>query len=309
MHYLNYKNQTPRLCHKYLTTSIICLMTTISFSLQASLFRDHQTTRLKATSGTGVASFLMDEATLLNPGALGLFTHSSIYYQQNKGEYQHENSDILDFKDKAFIASDSSGETGGSLSYTSQKIGNSQRKSFSASMARPFRDKSSLGLTYRRVNDKVDIPNLGILETNRYNQFSIGVIHAIHKNFSIGIVVENPFSSRHSDSLALVGFQYLFHDYITLMFDAGSDYTSDLSESSLYRGAIQIMFLNDFFIRAGFYQDNGLKEKGSSIGLSWVGPKLVIEFAKQNIDLDLNRQAWPEASKISESSFSIAYKF
>lgn len=302
-----------RFFHKNMPAQILTVFVFFSAPTLAEPIRDHQTTRLKATAGTGVGSFLMDEATILNPASLGFFNISSIYYQRNKGDItapEGLEGRSSNYTDTAIIASDAKGDTGGSFSYINQKRGPERRKSLSVSMAKPFRKKSALGVTYRRISDKNLVENsFDTTSSERYNEFSVGVIHALNEFFSIGILVDDPFKSRTDSTFATIGFQYLFHDYIVLMFDVGSDYTRDLGDTSAYRGAIQVMFYNDFFLRAGFFKDNGKSETGNGMGLGWVGPRLLAEFAIQNIDIDSREQPFRSAQDIKETSFSIAFKF
>ena len=270
--------------------------------------REFETTRLKSTAGAGVGSVLMDESAILNPGSIGLYTISSIYFQKNSGEFQ--NKDLLgpshhEFSDTAVIASDAKGAAAGSFAYINQKRGDESRRTLALAMAKPFREDSSLGVSYRRIKEEVYLD--GSLREESYNEFSLGVTHAINTHFTYGVVIEDPFKSRNDDTYATIGFHYLFHDYIALMLDLGADYTKQLSETYSYRLALQVMFFNDFFFRVGHFKDELRQEQGTGLGVNWVGPKLVFELATKKTEVDLS--GVEQNQDIKETSFSVAYKF
>lgn len=275
--------------------------------------RDYQTTRLKSTGGAGAGSFLVDESLFLNPSSLGFFDIGSLYYQSNSVDYSSDSSLAPfsnDAKDKAIIASDSKGQNAGAFGYISQSRGDQERKTFAVSLARPIGEKSSFGVSYRRVIDRQydDPTNQLAISSERYNKFSIGVTHALSEYFSFGVVINDPTKAR-DNTYATIGFQYFFHDYIVVIGDMSGDYTQNISDTAIYRGAIQVKFLNDFFLRGGGFKDNKRDESGTGVGIGWVGPKLVFELAVQNIDVKESTVLSRPKQEIKETSFSIAYKF
>ena len=93
------------------------------------------------------------------------------------------------------------------------------------------------------------------------------------------------------------------------MLDLGSNYNDDLSNSSVYRGAIQVRVYNDFFVRFGTFKDKGRGESGNGVGAGWAGPKLVLDLALKNTTMENNPTLNRVGEKIRETSFSLSYKF
>ena len=290
-------------------TILVCIIFS-NISWAQSSIRQYQTTRLKSTAGTGVGSILMDEATILNPGTLGFYQSSSLYYQRNKGE--QDNPELLGkssaiYRDNAIILSDGNGSAAGSISYINQKAGPEQRKTLGLAISGPVSENSALGLSYRRV--KEDILLDGDLQDNSFHDFTIGVSHVLSQAFSYGIVIEDPLKKRSDNTFATLGLHYFAHEFISLMFDFGADYTGEIGQTYHYRGAFQVMFFNDFFVRAGYFHDELVSETGNGIGLSWVGPRLMFDFAIQNIQKEYTIDDKGFEQKIKETSFSLSYRF
>ncbi|MBT7611451.1 MAG: hypothetical protein HN576_16950 [Bacteriovoracaceae bacterium] len=275
--------------------------------------RNFETTRIKSTAGTGVGSILLDEATLLNPASMGFYTVSSVFFQTGGGQITPAESGVsyngIEPEATAFIASDASRGTGGSLSYTKQNYDYDSRNVFSASLATPVTKTSTLGITYRNSTDLISSTDdgLNIVEEN-YSQIIFGFIHALSPNFSIGLVAIDPFQERPEDTRAILGMQYVYKS-LSIMFDIGANYNEDLTDSPLYRAATQIQVMNDFYIRFGVFKDEGLKESGNGVGAGWAGPKLVLDLALKTTRVDHSSLLIKDGESIKETSFSLSYKF
>jgi hypothetical protein len=282
----------------------------ISFnSLNASIDQ-FQTTRLKATAGAGVGSILMDEATVLNPAPLAFFDVSSLYFQRSGGDLDLQRDELISTSSAsstAFIISDSKGPVGGSLSYIDQTEGTQRNKRISASLSTPVGQRSAIGTTYRMT--KYSNTLLGSEEEKSYNQFIVGVSHAINNNLSLGFVVIDPTKVIPKETRGIVGLQYVFNDFISLMGDVGADYNNNLSDTFLYRSAMQFKVYEDFFLRFGLHQDKGLDEKGNGIGIGWVQPRLVIDVALRNIERNSTTLTSQSTQNFKETSFSASYRF
>ena len=77
----------------------------------------------------------------------------------------------------------------------------------------------------------------------------------------------------------------------------------------MYRGAIQLTFLSDFFIRGGISRDltNG-EEKITGLGISWVQPRLTFDFAFEDIESQkdgLNQ----DLRNFRQGALSMSYRF
>lgn len=286
--------------------SIILLFPPLNLCSEFSPF---QTTRLKSTGGAGIASLLVNEATLLNPSASAFFPKSSVYFQKGHSSLEDKNSNqtLLPQKaeDTAIIISDNSRALKGSFSFIKQTVPNNQREKtqMGASLAITSGPKSSIGLSYREYKDRFS----GTKKEKRGRDITIGVTHLISKDFSTGIIFTNPFKKNTSPSRAMIGLQYLLKDYFVLIGDFGGNHKENLNSSFVYRGAIQIKFLNNFYIRLGVFKDKGLRKKGNGSGVSWIQPRLILNFSINNNIHENSLLA--ESYTEKESSFSASYRF
>ena len=268
-----------------------------------SAMLDIESTRMKSTAGSGVGSFYAEEATLLNPAPLSFFKVSSLYFQKSGGDVtdNDDGTNDLETKNIGFIASDSKQGVSGSISYFKNEAQELYKKQFATSLSTPVGKKSSFGATYRATSEK-----LNHYDPDRsYKQSVFGVTHLLNNSFNLGIVVVDPFKANPEDTKAIVGIQYTFEEFLTLMIDLGGDYNNNLSESSSASAALQLRVFNDFFIRFGAYEDKQKKENGTGVGAAWVGPKLTFNVAIKNYD---TKKETPKTN-ISDTSFSMSLRF
>lgn len=286
-------------------TSKISLILVLSLCISKTQARliDYETTRMKSTAGTGIATPLVDEASFLNPSTLAYFNMSALYLQKTNIDSTPENANTIESDSLGVVLSDTKGSMKGNISYIKQSDNNEERKQFAASMATMAGKNSAFGVTYKRINEIIDG------EKKQYNVSSFGVSHFVNREFSMGVVVNDPFQVKPHETRAIVGLQYMFKDYISLMVDGGADYNKELSTSSLVRAAAQFKVYNDFFIRFGASEDKGRKEKATGAGLTWVQPRLVVNFAIKNTTLNEDVELNQESEKIKETSFSLSYRF
>ncbi|MBT3585546.1 MAG: hypothetical protein HN509_11625 [Halobacteriovoraceae bacterium] len=295
-------------------TKLILFVSLLIFGskLYATNIHDFETTRMKGTGGAGVGALLIDEATFLNPAAMGFFKISSAYIQQTGMTIsnQADATKVLDppkSKNMGFVLSDASKKAKGSLSYAKQAEGFNERERFGISMAHPFSQKSAIGATYRITKDRVS-ENGFEYDTDNYNQFVFGATHSISNEVTMGLVVVDPMQVKPDETRGILGMQYEYKKLITLLFDIGSDYNKNLSEGLLYKGAFQVRTFKNFFLRVGMFNDRGKQEKGNGLGISWVQPKLMLDFAFKNTDVLESTTLPQEGQEIKETSFSISYR-
>lgn len=279
---------------------ILFFISTFVYSSQLNF----ETTRLKSTAGAGVGSILMDEATITNPAPLALFTISSIHLEKFS-----QKSDTFDTEtdNYAAIASDSSKNLKGSIAYIKQNNSGLINKELNVAIASILGPRSAGGLTYQTI--KRQYYNKNKLVTKNYKLFIPGVFHAVNDSFTFGIVAIDPNKRTPNETKAIVGLQYQFMNYITLMTDFGSNWNSTIDESSLYRAAAQFKIMTDFYLRVGVFDDKASKQKGQGYGIGWVQPKLVLEFAIKNTELKEDIVLEQSKQNIKESSFSLSYRF
>lgn len=270
-----------------------------------------ETTRMKSTAGTGIASILMDEATFLNPATIAYYKNASFYFQRSGLEITQsasQQSPAEEFNSMSIIASDAKGLAGGSLSYNTIDYKGEQVKKFSSAFGRPIGKKSSFGINFAYTKEKVFDDNNQLIEQD-YKQATFGVAHAINDEVTLGLVVEDPFKERPEETRALAGFQYVYKGFISLMLDMGADYNQNLSDTVMWRAASQLKVFEDFFLRFGTFNDKGRQEKGSGAGVGWLQPKLVLEVAIKNTQRLESVSLNQTGEDIKETSFSLSYRF
>jgi len=266
-----------------------------------------ETTRLKSTAGTGVASLLIDESTILNPAPMAFFNIASFYIQRSDQKTSTRENGIKklmnDSSHLGFIASDSKGRFKGSVSYQKHEEGQSQKKRWAIAIASPFGESSAIGFTYSTTKKKNETTK------SQYSNVVLGLSHILDESFSFGLTVQDPFKKDAEFYTGVIGIQYSYKRLITLMADLGGKYNLDLEGESIYKGAVQIKVFEDFFLRLGTSTDNSTKEKATGAGVGWVQPKLSINFAVKSIKFSPQEEERMQPTDIKENSFSLSYRF
>jgi len=291
----------------------LIILLTINSVPVYSRIHQFQSTRLKSTAGAGVASILMDESTILNPAPMAFIQTSSIYLHKSGGDIDttsQDNTHAPKYKSDQLgvIISDSSNKICGSLSYFNQNEKHDSRKQFSFSMASTIGKTSAMGVSTKIIKDELSDDGINKRKDNR-TQFVAGVTHVVNKNFTLGIIANDPLKKSNRDTYGMMGVQYIINDFFAIMYDVGADYSKNLSGGLIQRGAIQMKILSDFYLRAGAFDNKILSEKGNGIGIGWVQPKLVIDLAFLNTTVMENELLFQRNEKIKETSFSLSYKF
>ncbi len=280
---------------------IVFSLSVFSFLSHAQVSKSYSgTTWLKSTTGAGVGSILMDEATMLNPAPIAFYQMSSIYFQKSQSTHLSANLDRNNTEtgDTIAVISDSKGRVGGSISYISSKLLDSENKRMAVAIATPVREGTSVGISYSDTTEK------NPLVKNNFKQFNMGVTHLINSSVTMGIVATDIKRQREEDSKVTLGMQYVFNNFISLMLDIGGDYKRQLSEYYLYRTAIQFKIMDDFFLRLGRSEDFILSQRTTGVGAGWVSPKMVINASFSDVK---GMKVGDDSAK--ESGFSLALKF
>ena len=257
------------------------LFSFFSLSLVYARVHDFNTTRLNSTAGAGVGSILLTEGGMLNPSTLAIFNYSTLHLQRTNSETKSK-SVLNDIDEEGastgFIYTDSRNRIKGALGYFKQQEDNDRRKRFSLSMAYPIGKRSSYGVTYRYTTD---INQEDRFREDKYHQAVIGISHVLSNGMSLGAIVIDPVGKKEIDRKVVVGFQYTMKNILSFMVDIGTDYEEDPSDTLNYAAAIQLRVLNDFFLRAGLFNDKKLQEKGNGIGAGWASPKFILEISSK----------------------------
>ena len=280
--------------------------------------RDFETVRLKSTAGAGVGSMLLNESAVLNPATVAFFNFSTFYIQREQSEMANtgdrewaENQFNDESGNTALIIADATNPNmKGTMAYTTQQEGTEKRKRVSAAFGKPIGKKSSIGMLYRYTieNSLLDGEDA---DSQKFHQLSMGAFHAIEDNLTIGIVANDIAKQRTGESKVIAGGQYFYRDIIALIFDFGIDpYAETMSDNFLYKGAVQLNFFSDLYLRGGVFTDKIDRVRGNGIGLGWVGPKLVIDFAfKNSKPMSDDSPLLRSGETLKDTGLSLTYKF
>ena len=271
-----------------------------------SKIHEYETTHLKSLGGTGVGGLLTEEAAFLNPASLAFFNTSSVYVQKDSSKLTEDGISQPRPKALGLVLIDANPSLSGSLSYITQEEDIFKRKRLGLTLSSPMSEKSAFGVSIRQTTDE----NIILKTSQKYYQTVLGVTHAIDEKLTLGIVAYDPFKSKGKETKAMLGFQYALMTYITGLFDFGGDYYSDqISKTLIYKGAIQIKVLDDFFLKFGTFNDKMRSENGNGYGLAWIQPRLSFEFALKNTKRDKNISLNQTETNFKETSFSGSIRF
>jgi hypothetical protein len=267
-----------------------------------------------STSGAGVASILIDEASYLNPAPLAFYNKTSFYYQSYgqkiediSGARSGEFAQMTEINGDSVTISDTKNSYKGALSYQGYRFNKIRRARFVASFARAATKNSSIGFSIRRTKDVHDNG-----DEKTYNQGVIGTSHVISKNLTAGAVIIDPLGKIKSETRAIVGLQYIFSEVFMTMFDFGGNFKETFSDTFITRLGLQINFYKQIYVRMGFYSDKANNTKGDSYGISWIGPKISMDYAiKKSSILDDSKAATLAFAdeRIIEHSLSFSLRF
>jgi hypothetical protein len=295
-----------------LSISVIIFIAANNFVFAANNIRDFSTTRMMSTSDAGVGAILVNESSFLNPASIAFFSDSSIYYQKNQAELDETSQERNDASDsfksgeeEALVIADTSGRLKGTFSYQRQRENGSSRIRYTSSFSRAFAKGQSFGLLYRYTMDRTPSDHSDI-----YHQVTFGYSFIRSNKLSFGLIVVDPFSQKDEDVRAIAGLQYQLVDNLFLLLDAGTNYALDAAENTLTRMAFQVSFYRGFFLRLGKYYDNSTNFQGQSWGISWVGPRLSIDYAYRTTEqIEKNTDYLYADEQLIEQSFALSLRF
>ncbi len=289
----------------------------LSVSSTWAQIRDLQTTRLNSTAGTGVASILMTEGAILNPASAAFFNDSAISYQNTSVSLQNEN-DIRDTdplnkwgktRSQAAFASDHSGQLKGGISYQNQRENGYTRTRYTLHGASMTGKNSSVGILYRYTEDERP-ERFHKNQHKTFNQLVLGSTVVLTDDLTFGLVVVDPTKSNKGDERILTGFQYSITQKFLLLADAGMQQSRSFQSRYLWRAAVQFNLFSDFYIRAGKFYDHITFFEGSGWGVSWIGPKLGLEFSQKFSERLPEKNTYLfEKEKIVDTTLSAVVRF
>jgi hypothetical protein len=277
--------------------------------------RDFQTSRLNSSAGAGVASILCTEAALLNPASCAFFSGSTLSYQSYSTSLRNESEERKNLNDnfsntnrsQGLFVSDNDGPLKGGFAYLTQNENDHQRKQLVGHTAASIGSTAAFGVTYKYLTD-----TLPQGENNRHrvqHLMTLGMSYIIDNDTSLGLVLNDPTLSSSGEERLIGGFQYALASRLTLMADIGTQFTQDVKQNHLWRAAAQLQLFDDFFFRVGQFHDHIRGEKGHGWGLSWVGPRLGVEFA-QKISEQFRKEGYLyKGEGLMDTSLSAIIKF
>jgi hypothetical protein len=277
--------------------------------------RDFQTSRLNSTAGTGVGSVLSTEAAILNPASSTFFEGSSFSYQTYRTSLKNENEERLNSDDsfpgvnksQGLFLSDHSGPTKGGIAYITQKENNFQRELFTLHGAVPIANNASFGVRYNYIQSRN--PKRLSPRHEVHHQASLGTTYIVDEDTVLGLVVIDPTHSNPGDERVIGGFQYDLADRFMILGDVGAQYSKNVKKYYLWRAALQINIFSDLFLRAGRFYDNITYTKGTGWGISWMGPRIGIEFAQKISEAFAQNSYLYKDEIITDTSLSAIIKF
>lgn len=291
---------------KLLSNSILLLGLTLTSNALANL-PDLLTTRLISTNGAGVASILLNESTILNPASAYFFSQSTFLFQKGTRAHQNSSEDrsikYATGSNHLYSVSDTSSPLKGGLSLHKQSENGFERTRFASSAAALIGKDTSLGIIYRytQEEDRDD--------TDTFHQGIIGLTHIYSKDLTLGLRLKDPFKSKRYDDSFTAGIQYSLIGTLQLILDYETRLLEDFNKESSTKAAIQAALTESFFMRYGKESNSLQKYDANAWGLSWIGPKLSLEFATRTITYKKESGDFFKDEQIVESSLNFSLVF
>lgn len=278
--------------------------------------RDLQTARLNSAAGTGVGSILMTEGSILNPASSAFFNGTSVSYQSTSVSLKSENSlrdttnrEWKSPRNQAVFASDHGGDLKGGMSYQDQRENGFSRTRYTMHGAGLIADNISFGALYRYTED--ERPDYYSNKSHKtFHQIVLGTTVILAKDLTLGIVYVDPGKTNKLDERLLTGFQYNVTDRLALLADVGWLPTRSFESRYQWSAAVQFNPFADLYLRAGKFYDHITFLEGSGWGVSWVGPKLGLEFAQKYTEKMSDKYTYIfDKEKIVDTTLSAIIRF
>jgi len=238
---------------------------------------DIETTRLKSAGGAGVGSILLNEAAIFNPASIVFHSSSSLYYHKETNVIKNQSDDrSQEYKDSGrelLIISDTSSNVKGSFSVEQSKLNRDERFRLTSSGAASIGKATSIGFLLKYTEDNYDVSH------KTFTQLDMGLTHIVSEKLSIGSLLINPTHSTTQEPTLLIGVHYTLFGNMDLILDVGATYEDKPDENTLQRAALQLKVFDSLYLRTAKFHDKIQSTQGQAWGVSWIGPKLSIEYA------------------------------
>lgn len=269
---------------------------------------DIDTTRLKGTSGAGVGSVLLNEAAILNPASIAFHSNSSLYYQRDGSSLEKQSADRSPkFKEglrELVVISDTSSSIKGGFSFEKSKVDQSKRFRVTSSSSAAIGKSTSIGFLLKYTEDKYEVSH------KTYTQLDLGIMHIFSEKLSFGTVFTDPGKASNEDPKITSGIQYNIFSNFDLILDGGFSYQKKPEENSFQRMALQLRVFDSLFLRSSRFHDKIQNTQGTSWGISWVGPKLSLDYAyRTSSNIDEDESFLYDKEKFIENSIALVLVF
>jgi hypothetical protein len=239
--------------------------------------QEFHSTRRMQTGGAGVASLLINEGTLLNPASVSFFTDSTLYFQKSNTDLQdtdpNRNFKYNNGRSEFYNITDTTTSLKGGMSYLYQREEFGSRKRLALSSSIVVSKKASVGFIYKYTDED------SLIKDDKYHQYTLSGIYNYSKDFILGFVYVDPANSIPEYSHYILGIQYRFNPFITVIADFGSGDMKNSEKKSLSKFAVQVSPTERLYLRYGMFHDKFTNYKGIGYGVSWVGPKFAFDYA------------------------------
>ncbi len=261
----------------------LCLLCTYVSSAQASELVGALSGGM---GGTGRAAVESNESLFLNPASIALFDrfYTGVSYLSGYTDKNiSRNIYSVTFTDgtKDLLVP-------GSLSYRRNKINDAGRgiteNEFRGGFGYRVTPRLSVGLagSYLRAEAAGGV-------TWSQSNLDAGLLIGLQPNWGLSVSAENlveadaelPMALRRPSRVA-IGTQYVFERAITLRYEALQPIYVENSGLLAHRFGASFKMKGAFNLNGGYSVDDTLGQNWTSVGLSWVGPRLKLAYSLQN---------------------------
>ena len=272
--------------------------------------RPFETTRMMSQAGAGIGAILSIESAFLNPASIAFHTQSQIYYQRDQAAIEGNDDGTRTqaygtLHREAYAIADVSTHLKGTMVYVNQSENGISSDQYTLSMSAAAGKNASVGIATTYGHD------INPDRSNKYyTQSTIGYSYVLSEEISIGAIWVDTFNRSKKHHLLALGIQYMAFPKLMLLGDIGTNTRLDSSENIVSRYAVQVNPFGNFFLRSGQYHDNNKNLKGTSWGISWIGPKLDFHYAyKKSKQIKKSNLFLFSDEELVEQSYSLSFRF
>lgn len=128
-------------------------------------------------------------------------------------------------------------------------------------------------VNYKMIRENEDT------STNIFS-FDAGVIYPIWKGMPLGLKVENTTDQDNERPRnAMIGLKYRLSGPLALVGDYGRTVSSKIDTRNSWAIAAEVFLFNELVLRGALFRDGIDEIRGTSLGISWFGPRTAFEYA------------------------------